>query len=302
MSLAALVDRYGRAIVLSVTLLAGAGLVAGWALPSSIYPRLEFPRVVIIAHSGTLPARAMMLTVTRPLEQAVMEVPGIRRVRSTTFRGAAEISAQFEPSTDMIVALQQVQGKIDDARASLPEATDLIVERLTPAAFPMYILNLTGSLPAADLYDYAFYVMRPRLARVAGTGQVAVSASDTREIEVVTDPARLLAAGLTVHDVADRLKAANQLAPVGHYASGGVQQLVLASGLWSSIADIAQTPVVVRPDGVLRVKDLAEVFPGDCNEFRSRRVIRRRAGDRRSTGCARTGGRPPAPGRGRASS
>jgi CzcA family heavy metal efflux pump len=262
MSLAALVDRYGRAIVLSVTLLAGAGLVAGRALPSSIYPRLEFPRVVIIAHSGTVPARAMMLTVTRPLEQAVMEVPGIRRVRSTTFRGAAEISAQFEPSTDMIVALQQVQGKIDDARASLPEGTDLIVERLTPAAFPMYILNLTGSLPAADLYDYAFYVMRPRLARVAGAGQVAVSASDTREIEVVTDPARLLAAGLTVHDVADKLKAANQLAPVGHYASGGVQQLVLASGLWGSIADIAQTPVVVRPDGVLRVKDLADVFPG----------------------------------------
>ena len=64
----------------------------------------------------------MMLSVTRPLEQAVMEVPGIRRVRSTTFRGATEISAQFEPSSDMIVALQQVQGKIDDARPSLPGA------------------------------------------------------------------------------------------------------------------------------------------------------------------------------------
>ena len=145
-----------------------------------------------------------MLTVTRPLEQAVMEVPGIRRVRSTTFRGATEISAQFEPSTDMVVALQQVQGKIDDARQSLPAETDLIVERLTPAAFPMYILNLTAALPAADLRDYAFYVMRPRLARVPGAGQVEVSASDTREIEVVTDPARLLAAGLTVHDVAER--------------------------------------------------------------------------------------------------
>ena len=162
---------------------------------------------------------------TRPLEQAVMEVPGIRRVRSTTFRGATEISAQFEPSTDMIVALQQVQGKIDDARPALPDGTDLIVERLTPAAFPMYILNLSGPLSSADLYDYAFYVMRPRLARVAGAGQVAVSASDTREIEVVTDPARLLAAGLTVHDVAEKLKAANELAPVGRYSSGGVQQL-----------------------------------------------------------------------------
>ena len=106
MSLADQVDRHGRAIILSVTLLAAAGLIAGAGLPSSIYPRLEFPRVVIIGHSGTLPARTMMLSVTRPLEQAVMEVPGIRRVRSTTFRGATEISAQFEPSSDMVVALQ----------------------------------------------------------------------------------------------------------------------------------------------------------------------------------------------------
>ncbi len=262
MSLSGLVDRYGRAILLAVGLMAVAGLAAGWTLPSSIYPRLEFPRVVIIGHSGTLPARAMMLSVTRPLEQAVMEVPGIRRVRSTTFRGAAEISAQFEPSTDMVVALQQVQGKVDDERPSLPEGTDLIVERLTPAAFPMYILNLSGSVPTADLYDYGFYVMRPRLARVAGAAQVSVSASDTREIEVVADPSKLLAAGLTVHDVAVRLKEANQLAPVGRYATGGVQQLVLASGLWPSIPDIAQTPVSVRPEGVVRVSDVATVFPG----------------------------------------
>ena len=57
MSLATLIDRYGRAIVLAVTLAAAAGLVAGTNLPSSIYPRLEFPRIVIIGHSGTLPAR-----------------------------------------------------------------------------------------------------------------------------------------------------------------------------------------------------------------------------------------------------
>jgi CzcA family heavy metal efflux pump len=262
MSLATLIDRYGRAIVLAVTLAAAAGLVAGTNLPSSIYPRLEFPRVVIIGHSGTLPAQMMMLSVTRPLEQAVMEVPGIRRVRSKTFRGATEISAQFEPSVDMVVALQQVQGKIDDARQVLPADTDLIVERLTPAAFPMYILNLSGSVPAADLFDYGFYIMRPRLARVAGAGQIEVMASDSREIEVETDPSRLVAAGLTVHDVAVKLKAENQLAPVGRYSAGGVQQLVLASGLWPSVDAIAQTPVSVRPEGVLRVQDVGRVFPG----------------------------------------
>ena len=259
MTLASAVQRHQRAIVATTALVAVFGIIASLGLTSSIYPRLEFPRVVIIGHSGTLPARTMMLTVTRPLEQAVMEVPGIRRVRSTTFRGATEISAQFEPRTDMIVALQQVQGKIDDAKPSLPGDTDLIVERLTPAAFPMFIVDLTGPVSSADLYDYAFFVMRPRLSRVPGAGRVEVTASDTREINVIVDPARLVSTGLTVHDVADRLRSANQLAPVGRQSTGGVQQLALASGLWQSVDQIGDTPVVVRPESVVRLRDIATV-------------------------------------------
>ena len=122
MSLAGLVERYGRAIVAGGRIARRRRAPGRLGLPSNIYPRLEFPRVVVIGHSGTLPARSMMLTVTRPLEQAVMEVPGIRRVRSTTFRGATEISAQFDPATDMIVALQQVQGQIAEVRPALPAA------------------------------------------------------------------------------------------------------------------------------------------------------------------------------------
>ena len=102
-----------------------AGVIAGLSLPSSIYPPLEFPRIVIIAHSGTLPPQSMMLTVTRPIEQAVMEVPGIRRVRSRSIRGAAEISAQFDPATDMVVALQQVQNRVAEIRGELPADTEL---------------------------------------------------------------------------------------------------------------------------------------------------------------------------------
>ncbi len=148
----------------------------------------------------------MMLTITRPLEQALMEVPGVRRVRSRTFRGATEISAQFEPDTDMVVALQQAQGRLAEVRPDLPESLDLLVDRLTPTAFPFYILDITGGLPSADLHDYGYYVVRPALARVAGVGRVEVLASDTREIEVITDPNKLLAAGLTVDDVAGALR------------------------------------------------------------------------------------------------
>ncbi len=253
---------HSRAVLLVTVLVLAAGAVAGFALPSSIYPPLEFPRIVAVAHAGTTPAQSMSLTVTRPLEQAIMEVPGIRRVRSRTFRGSSEISAQFAPSTDMIVALQQVQDHIAELRGSLPQELDLTVERLTPAAFPIFSLNLTGAISPAELYNYGFYVIRPALSRVAGVGHVEVQASDTREIEVIVDPAKLTASGLTVDDVADALKNQNLLAPIGHYPDSGIQHLVLASGLWSSIDQIGDTPVVVKGGTTVRVRDLASVANG----------------------------------------
>ncbi len=245
-----------------MVLLALAGVIALPSLASSIYPPLQFPRVVVVAHSGILPARAMMLNVTRPLEQALREVPGIRRVRSKTFRGSAELSALFEPATNMDLALQQVQARIAEGRSGMPAELDLQVERLSPSTFPMYSLILTGGLPIADLRDYAFYVMRPAFSRIPGVGRVEVQASDSREIEVVADPVRLAAAGLTLKDVGAALAAANQLAPIGRYTAGGLQYLVLASGAWRSAADVAATPVAVRKGATLRVGDLARVFPG----------------------------------------
>ena len=262
MSFAARALRHSRAVALLIAALVGAGVLAAFSLPSSIYPPLEFPRIVIVAHSGTLPSQSMTLTVTRPIEQAVMEVPGIRRVRSSSIRGAAEISAQFDPSTDMIVALQQVQNRVSEVRAELPADTDLTVERMTPAIFPVLILSLTGNLPTAELNDYALYVMRPSLARVAGAGRIEALASDTREIEVVLDPAKLQAAGLTVGDVSAALKAQNQLQPVGRFSESGLQQLSLASGLWTSVEQIAAAPIVSKPGITLRVSDLGTVFPG----------------------------------------
>ncbi len=262
MSLSSSVERHGRAIVTITLVLAAAGLISAFSLPSDIYPPLVFPRIVVIGHSGTMPARTMMLTITRPLEQALLEVPGIRRVRSTTFRGATEISAQFDSATDMVVALQQAQGRIAEARQSLPAELDLIIERLTPASFPFISINLTGPLSAADLYDYGFFVMRPALSRVPGVGMVDVLASDTREIEVIVDPAKMAAAGLGVGDVADALKAANQLQPVGRYPASGLQHLVMASGMWASINDIPATPVVVKDGATIRVSDVATVQGG----------------------------------------
>ena len=122
---APLATRHSRAIILVAAALVIGGAIAAVTLPSSIYPPLEFPRIVIVAQSGTLPPQSMSLIVTRPIEQVVMAVPGIRRVRSRTIRGATEISAQFAASTDMVVALQMVQNRVAEINGDLPTGTTL---------------------------------------------------------------------------------------------------------------------------------------------------------------------------------
>ena len=262
MSTAALAQRHSRAAALLAVALVIGGVLAAVALPSSIYPPLQFPRVVIVIHSGTLPPQSMMLTVTRPVEEAVMSVPGIRRVRSRSIRGAAEISAQFDASTDMIVALQQVQNRVAEITGDLPMDSQVQIERMTPAIFPVFILSMTGALPTADLFDYATYVLKPELARVPGAGTIEILASDTREVEVILDPSKMNAAGLTVVDVSDALNAQNTLLPVGRFQEAGQQHLALASGQWKSLDDIGNAPVLVKNGATLRVRDVGTVAPG----------------------------------------
>jgi CzcA family heavy metal efflux pump len=265
---AALSLRHSRAIGLLSVALVVSGVIAARVLPSAIYPPLEFPRIVIVAHSGTLPPQSMSLIVTRPVEEAVMAVPGVRRVRSKSIRGATEISAQFDPSTNMVIALQMVQNRVSEITDDLPADLQLQIERMTPETFPVFILGVTGALPTPDLYDYARFVMRPEIARLPGAGIIDVQASDTREIEVVLDPAKLAAADLTVLEVADALKAQNTVMPVGRFQESGLQHLTLASGLWKTTDDIAQAPVKVVNGATLRVSDLGTVTRGTPDRTR----------------------------------
>src|SRR5690242_15574213 len=201
-----------RAVFLLTAALTLAGVISLFRLPSNIYPELNFPRIIVLIHSGDLSPDTMLLTVTRPIEEQVGTVLGARRVRSRTIRGAAEISVFFADNMDMQQALQLVQARVNEARAALPAETEIQVERLSPTVWPILSLVLNGNVPDADLRDYAVYNLRPALSRVPGVGQVEVDASDTREISVIVDPQKALAHRLSLPDIGDRLKASNNVA------------------------------------------------------------------------------------------
>jgi CzcA family heavy metal efflux pump len=262
MNLVAFCRQHNRAIYLLTVLLVVAGLITVFQLPSNIYPELHFPRIIILVHSGDLSPQNMLLTVTRQIEESVSTVLGVRRVRSKTIRGGAEVSVLFSADMDMPYALQLVQARVSEVRSSLPANTDIVVERLTPTVFPILSFVLNGNVPAADLRDYAYYVLRPLFSRVPGVGRVEVQASDTREVSVIVDPQKLLAHRLSIVDVGDRLRATNQVMSVGRLDKDYSQYLVLATGQYADLEAIRDTVVAVENQAPIRLRDVAEVRDG----------------------------------------
>ena len=262
MNIVALCRRNRYAVYLLTAFLTIAGLMAIFRLPSNIYPELNFPRIVVLAHSGDLAPDTMLLTITRPIEESVSTVLGVRRVRSKTIRGDSEISVQFNPDMDMQYALQLVQANVSQVRASLPPNTEMQVDRVSPAVFPVLSLILNGNVPDADLRDDAYYILRPLFSRVPGVGLIQVQATDTREVSVIVDPQKMLAHKLSLVDLSNELKATNEVNSVGRLSKDYSQYLVLATSQFTNLDDIRNTVVAIENNVPIRVRDLAEVRDG----------------------------------------
>jgi len=116
------VEGHGRALVLVVISFALAGLVFLFRIPIAIFPQTDFPRIIILVDNGIAPVDVQMLTVTRPIEEAIRLVPGITDVRSVTARGSSEISVFFRWDVDIHDALHLVQGRISQILPSLPSS------------------------------------------------------------------------------------------------------------------------------------------------------------------------------------
>ena len=263
MSLFALLSRQRRFVYLVVGILSVAGVWAALRLPSAIYPELKFSRITIVAQGSTLGARQIVFSITRPLEEAVSIVSGVTRVRSHTIRGATEVSITFASGTDMDRALQLVRARVNQIQATLPADLEIEIEQLTPSLFPIVSYNVEGGDPAT-LYDLARYDIKPLISRVPGVGRVDVQGSDVREIEVIADPARLAAHGLSYSDLADVIRRAITVQAVGRVAQDYRQYLIVTDQEAHAADDIGN--VIVR--GGLHVRDLASVQIGTEDHVR----------------------------------
>jgi CzcA family heavy metal efflux pump len=269
MSLTRLAREKSSAVILVVAVLAAAGIFEALRSPAAIFPQVTFPIVKLIADVGDEPASRMMPTATRPLEEAILRVPGIRRVLSATSRGSTEMSAEFTWGTDMRLAVQRVEAEVERVRPDLPPGARVDVERMNTSIFPIlgYALVSEKRSPA-DLWELAEYTLKPELIRIPGVAQVQIQGGRKREFQVRLDPAALAGRRLSAGDVVEAIRKNNQVESAGLIESNHELYLSLIDGRARGISELSEIRVAAPGGGVApRLADLGTISAQDAASY-----------------------------------
>src|SRR5437667_9173094 len=198
--------RHRVAITFIALALCIAGMYTALHMPSSVFPQTNFPRVVILVDNGVMPGEEMMAEITRPIEEAMKDIPGAVTIRSATGRGSAEISVFFNWHVDMVQSELYVNSRLSQIRSTLPATASTTVWRLTFAAFPIIGVSLISpQRTITELWETARYELKPRFLRIPGVARVDLVGGRTPEYHAVVDPLRLRAVNLSLPQVTDAL-------------------------------------------------------------------------------------------------
>lgn len=269
MTLARVVSNQSRAILVIVALLCAAGLYAAWRLPISIFPQTDFPRIVIIVDNGEAPASQTLVSVTRPIEEAMNGIPGIARIKSKTARGSAEINLYFDWNGDILQELQLVQARMSQLLSTLPPTAEIRnIERLTFAVFPVTGYSLTSDKrDEATLRDIATYIVRPQLARLPGVAIVGVAGGKAKEFHVTIDPDRLTAHNVSAQQVVEAIRNSNIIVSPGLIEENHQLELALVSGQAKRPEELNNIVVATVNNAPVLVADVATVAAGVEPQF-----------------------------------
>jgi CzcA family heavy metal efflux pump len=255
--------QYSRPVIFIIVTLIAVGVYLAFSIPVAVFPSTNFPRVVVGVDNGVSPIDQTQVTVTRPIEEAMNSVPGLETVRSTTSRGAADISLFFNWNVDMFQTLQYVNAAMGRVQSTLPSTAKLTANRMTFAAFPILGYSLTSdSVSQTRLWELANYTIKPRLNRIPGVSMVVVQGGQVPEFQIEPDPAKLLEAQMTVPGILDAVAKSNMIDSPGMLENNHELTLALVSGQTRTPEEISNIVVKTTASGLpVRIGDIASVTP-----------------------------------------
>lgn len=241
------------------------GIKSRSEMPLDLNPKVDIPYVVISTiYPGAGPEEIETL-VSKPLEDAIGAVNGLKNITSNSQEGVSIVSMEFELGTNLDVAISDVRGKVDAARRALPDDVESpVIQKIDVGAQPILYMGLSSKRPPRELRELVDDVVKDRLGKLKGVAAVNVTGGEQREIQINVDKSRLEAYGVSINQVSQALTAGNLNMPSGRIKEGGREFAVRAIGEFSSVDEIRELKISVSggPEGsnrVLTIGDIAEV-------------------------------------------
>ena len=252
-----------RLIVVAVALLLLIyGGVMALRAPVDVFPDLTSPTVTILTESHGMAPEEVEALVSLPIEAAMNGTAGVFRVRSNSAAGISIVFVDFSLGTDIYRARQLVTEKLGQVR--LPSGIrPPVLGPISSTMGEIMLISLTSKTTSAmDLRSLADWVIRPRLLGVSGVAQVMIIGGETKQYQVLVDPAKLRDYGLTLKQVTDAVGAANVNASGGFLERPDLEYFIRARGRANSTEDLANSVIAVRNAAPILVKNIADVRIG----------------------------------------
>jgi HAE1 family hydrophobic/amphiphilic exporter-1 len=240
------------------------GVVSYDRLAIDEYPDITYPTVIAqTTYPGASPD-VMMRDISKPIEEALNTVQGIKEISSTSLEGVSIVRLQFNLGVDVAVAQQDVQAKVARIRRTLPpDIQDPIIQHFDPNDSPIMAIALTSKeRPIREITDLANEVVQTRLESIPGVGGVNIIGGNARQIRVQVDPAAMRAYGLSPAQLSAALQQENQEVPAGRIEGGATERLVRVTGRIVDPRSFADIPITVRSGTPVRISDVAVVVDG----------------------------------------
>src|SRR6195952_15306 len=191
---------YKNPLAVIIVLIIGGGMFAYSKLQTSLFPEITFPKIKVIADAGLQPVNKMMVTVTKPLENAIKQIPDLADVRSTTSRGSCELSAFLNWNANVDLAQQRIESKIAEISGSLPPGVQITVEKMNPSILPVigYTLETNSqSRTPIDMKQIALYTVKPFLSQVNGVAEVRIIGGKQKEYWLTLNTEKMSSLSIT---------------------------------------------------------------------------------------------------------
>jgi HAE1 family hydrophobic/amphiphilic exporter-1 len=263
--------RLGTVVLLAIVLMFGAGVFAATRVPQDLLPDISLPAFILVTPDQGASPDVVDREVTVPIVNAVQSLNGIDTIASTSSQGASLVVVQLKDGTDTRAARQDITQAVGGIRSSLPQAAQsTTVQTFSTNTLPILQYAVSADESQADLAAQLRSVALPKLKGLAGISAVNVTGAPTQEVDVVLDPARLAAHGLTSAQVASAIQQAATTESVGTVSSNGAIIPVQVSGSIADTGQIASIPVsptASAASGASRAPSTAAAQPATVGEL-----------------------------------